>query len=338
MGATGAAVLLGVLLSACSGGSDDDGGQAKPGQPETPTQVAEPGKYDSLPEACSSVDQDALDSLLPGIQAITDEVQRERAYAGAATATYDTDRRVGCRWKAESARATHHLSVDFERVVSYDAAVSDDDRAEDVYAEKAVEAGLTPAAPSGGVSGEVAGSSASPEEPGASGESGESGAEGGSEDGKSRDGGSKDKGSQDGGSQDRDSDDERANRGGVQESTGRADVDPSPEPGGDDTPTGDASPPAGGGDPGQGGQEGAEGLASRILDDLGDSAFLDDQVSQSTSTSHNRTVTVVFRTSNVIVTIQYDDQPMGAMQTPDGKEMQDRARQLADRLADKLDG
>ncbi|MFQ6200573.1 hypothetical protein ACLMMR_41560, partial [Streptomyces sp. NPDC000405] len=51
-----------------------------------------------------------------------------------------------------------------------------------------------------------------------------------------------------------------------------------------------------------------------------------------------RTVTVVFRTSNVIVTIEYAEQPATVGVTPDSEEMQDRARNLAAQLADSLGG
>lgn len=49
-------------------------------------------------------------------------------------------------------------------------------------------------------------------------------------------------------------------------------------------------------------------------------------------------MTVVFRTSNVVVTIDYEEQPMAVGAVPDSKEMQDRARDLASQLADVLDG
>ena len=78
-------------------------------------------------------------------------------------------------------------------------------------------------------------------------------------------------------------------------------------------------------------------LQPRTLDDLGDEAFLDDALSGSGSTAP-RTVTVVFRTSNVIVTIEYEEQPAAVGVVPDSKEMQDRARNLAAQLADTLGG
>jgi hypothetical protein len=258
---TGTAALLAALLAGCTGGSDSSSptDNANPGEPGTATVAAQPGKYRTLPEACGAVSHDTLDSLLPGIKQITDPDQRDRAYRGEATLTYDTDRKVGCRWKVESADATDHLLVDFERVVSYDNAVSDDNEAEQLFATKQTAADLP--APSASASSPTPTASAS-----ASGS-----------------------------------------------------TDPSP--------SSSASTEAA-----------ATDLQPRTLDDLGDQAFLDDQLSSSGSTAEQRTVTVVFRTSNVIVTIQYDEQPTALGTVPDSKEMQDRARNLAGRLDDSLNG
>lgn len=76
----------------------------------------------------------------------------------------------------------------------------------------------------------------------------------------------------------------------------------------------------------------------RVLDDLGDEAFLDDALGGSGSTAQQRKVTVAFRTSNVIVTIEYEEQPTTIGVTPDSKEMQDNARKLASQLAGSLSG
>jgi hypothetical protein len=73
-------------------------------------------------------------------------------------------------------------------------------------------------------------------------------------------------------------------------------------------------------------------LRPRTLDDLGDEAFIDDEL----STAQQRTVTVVFRTSNVIVTIEYDEQPAAPGTTPSSEDMQDKARKLAGQLAGSL--
>lgn len=49
-------------------------------------------------------------------------------------------------------------------------------------------------------------------------------------------------------------------------------------------------------------------------------------------------MTVAFRTSNVIVTIEYEEQPATVGVVPDSKEMQDKARKLAAQLSDSLAG
>ena len=79
-------------------------------------------------------------------------------------------------------------------------------------------------------------------------------------------------------------------------------------------------------------------LQPRVLDGLGDQAFLDETSNSSGSTDKQRTVTVAFRTSNVIVTIEYVEQPATVGVVPDSKEMQDRAQKLASQLADVLAG
>jgi hypothetical protein len=75
-----------------------------------------------------------------------------------------------------------------------------------------------------------------------------------------------------------------------------------------------------------------------VLSDLGDEAYIDDQLSPAGSTAEQRTVTVVFRTSNVVVTLVYEEQPTALGSVPDSKEMQDRARNLASHLDDALGG
>ncbi|MFJ6571651.1 DUF3558 domain-containing protein [Streptomyces sp. NPDC091292] len=276
----GVVALLAALLAGCTGGSGggDPATDAKPGDPSATVPAAAPGKYRTLPEPCGAVDHGTLDSLLPGIRQLTDEDQRAKAYEGAATTTYDTDRRVGCRWKVEAAGATHHLLVDFERVVSYDRAVSDDTRADEVYTVKQKAADLPEPAAS------TTGSGSTP------------GAKGGGKGGEG-------------------------------------------DPSSSGTPSGSTSAPgpSDSSDPGSGGPA-AENLLPRVLGKLGDAAYLDDRVSTSASATRQRTVTVVFRTSNVIVTIAYDEQPTVPDVQPDSKELQDRAQKLAHRLAERFAG
>ncbi|MER6688799.1 DUF3558 domain-containing protein [Streptomyces minutiscleroticus] len=293
----GVAALLVALLAGCTGGSDDDGesGDAKAGDTGTTSASAQPGRYRTLPEPCGAVSHGTLDNLLPGLEEITDEGQRERVYAGDATLTYDTDRKVGCRWKVESATATDHLLVDFERVVSYDTSVSDDSRAAELYASLEEDADLPEPTADDTASG-------APEP------SGEAGAESSAEADK-----------------DTDTDDSADTRG-----AGGSDA--SDEPSDDasdasDDASGSASPGAS-----------STALQPRTLDGLGDEAFLDDEPGTSGPGALQRTVTVVFRTSNVIVTIEYEEQSTTAANAPASEEMQDRARKLAAELADSLDG
>ncbi|MDT3724379.1 DUF3558 domain-containing protein [Streptomyces sp. DSM 41972] len=269
----GIAALLAAVLAGCTG-SPDSGGQAddsNPGSAGTATQAAQPGRYATLPEPCGVVGDRTLEELLPGLTELTDPRQREKAYAGEATLTYDTDRRVGCRWQVESLAATDRLLVDFERVVSYDNTVSDDAQAEELFARRRTAAQLPVPTVTGSGSPTPAGSGTS---------------------------------------------------------TGPAD------PSGPAAASGSPSAPSATGSPSVAPSE----LQPRVLEDLGDEAFLDDALSSSGSTVQERTVTVAFRTSNVIVTIEYAEQPATVGAVPDSGEMQDRARKLAAELSDSLGG
>ncbi|AWT44744.1 MULTISPECIES: DUF3558 domain-containing protein [Streptomyces] len=272
------AALLAALLAGCTGGSGKGGGtdNSNPGEPDAHSAQAQPGKYRTLPEPCGAVRPATLDALLPGLPQIIDEKQREKAYEGTAILTYDTDRKVGCRWKADSIAGVDHLYVDFERVVSYDSSVSDDSQAEQIFATQVAAADLpeptasAPASPSGSESSTSATPSPS------------------------------------------------ASRSGSA----------SPTTTGSASPSSSTSPSP----------SSTEELQPRLLDGLGDEAFLDDQLTGSGSTSRQRKVTVAFRTSNVIVTIEYEEQPTTVGAEPDSKEMQDNARKLAAQLADSLPG
>ncbi|WP_217568220.1 DUF3558 domain-containing protein [Streptomyces sp. GbtcB7] len=270
----GIAALLAALLAGCTGGSGSNGTAAdpKPGDLSVNTPAAQPGKYRTLPEACAAVSHDSLDSLLPGIKQITDQDRRDTAYEGQATLTYDTDRRVGCGWKVESTDATDHLSVDFERVVSYDNAVSDDSRAEDIYATEETAANLPEAS-----------ASATPSDTGSA------------------------------------------------TATPSATSSASASTSASSTSSASASISAGP-------SETPADLQPRKLSGLGDEAFLNDKLNSGSSTAQQRTVTVVFRTSNVIVRIEYAEQPTASTGTPDSKEMQDKARNLAQKLVDRFNG
>ncbi|MGW6575397.1 DUF3558 domain-containing protein [Streptomyces sp. NPDC054945] len=78
-------------------------------------------------------------------------------------------------------------------------------------------------------------------------------------------------------------------------------------------------------------------LGSRVLEDLGSDAFLEDKLSPAgASAAQSRTVRIVFRTSNVIVTIEYSVQPALPGTVPPSTETQDKAQQLAQALAERL--
>lgn len=278
----GVAVLLTALLTGCSGSSGSDSGvdDSKPGDVSSSAASAKPGKYRTLPEPCVQPDKAMLDTMLPGIKALPDEEQRDKAYEGTAATTFDTDRRAGCRWKDDSAQGgTHWLELDFERVVSYEGSVSDDSRASDVFAAKELKADL-PAA------GATSTQEPAPDETKSDEKKG------------------------------------KESKGAGGEPSGAASSEGSGEPG---TPSSaDASSSAD-----------AEALQPRVLDDLGDEAFVDDALTGPT-TSRHRTVTVVFRTSNVVVTVEYRAQSATVDQAPDSKEMQDMARELAAKLVGKF--
>ncbi|MGW4233700.1 DUF3558 domain-containing protein [Streptomyces sp. NPDC004980] len=258
--------LLAALVAGCSAGSDadDPAADSKPGSPTV--SAAPPGKYRTLPESCRAVPRSMLKDLLPGTAELP-EKQQEKVYEGTATVTYDTDRKVGCRWSSTAPDASRNLSIDFERVVSYDPSVSDDDRADEVYAKKEDAAGLAPGATGATPSSTVAGS------PGPT--------AGGSSSG---------------------------------------------SPGKTASGSPSASPSA----------STSEELRPRLLEGLGNAAFLDDALTRAGSTAQHRTVSVVFRTSNVIVTVQYTEQPARVTEVPDSQELQEKAQALARKLAETL--
>ncbi|MFY1678200.1 DUF3558 domain-containing protein [Streptomyces sp. WMMC905] len=272
---SGAAALLAALLTACTTGSSGEGrvDDANPGGSQTAARTAEPGRYRTLPDACAAVPEDTLSSLLPGIRQIADTDARAAAYEGEPTLTFDTDRKVGCRWSGSSTEAVHHLFVDLERVVSYDTAVSDDDQARALFTGEKLAADI--AEPSAAADESPQGTaSASPDD---------------------------------------------------------ASTSPSPL-----TDTSASAASASAADTMSAIPTPSE-LQPRTLDGLGDEAFVDDSL-DSAGTAERRTVTVAFRTSNVIVTVEYVEQSTTPTAVPDSEELQDRARKLAALLADALGG
>ncbi|MER0243271.1 DUF3558 domain-containing protein [Streptomyces sp. HSW2009] len=349
---TAAALVAG--LAGCSGetaATSNDKNQ--PGSSNSTTN-ARPGKFRTLPEPCGSVGADTLRALLPGLDDQDEEAQ-EAVLEGQPAVTYDTDRRVGCRWKLTTPEGSRHLTLDFERIVSYDPGVGDDERAAAAYAKKAKAAKIplvdATASPS---SSQPSGTeSASPNPDGtASPQTGTA--------------------TTDDGVTTADADQPDIVRGTGEAPTtaphGRADLadttawhlasardtgqrgertavrvvastdDPSaptsatPSTGGTPPPGGspsDAGPSDGGGEPGDDGE--APDLSPRQLDGLGDEAFLNDEFKNADSGVH-RDITIVFRSSNVIVTIEYDQWSTDPQHLPDSAELQEKAQGLARKL------
>ncbi|WP_432159907.1 hypothetical protein [Streptomyces sp. NRRL F-5630] len=293
--APGVAVLLAVALAGCTGGENAGDPDAKRGASDTTTAAApRPGRFDTLPQPCKAVDRPTLDSLLPGLRELAAD-DREDGYAGTLAPTFDNERKSGCAWKAESAQAaggegrTDSLTLDLERVVSYDAAKSDDDRAREIFEKRLTAAHIPDPSPSGSASGTASGSPSGPASASAGGSPSPGGS--GSPSG-SPSAGDKEKG----------------------KSGQSASTSPSPTTSGDSTTT-----PA--------------ELLPRTLSGLGNDAFLNDSLDTASAGASHRTVTVVFRTSNVVVSVIYQQRPGGGDEVPDSREMQDKARKLADRIA-----
>ncbi|MFC8898497.1 DUF3558 domain-containing protein [Streptomyces cinereoruber] len=297
--ALGLALGLGLAagLVGCSSGtpSEDVAVDAKAGLAAS---AAPPGRYQTLFEPCGAVPRAVLQEMLPGAAALPDP-ERDRAYRGTAAVTYDTDRRVGCSWRADTPEASHRLSLDIERVVSYDSAVSDDDRAQEVYVRKQLAANI-PLPPT------------APPETGGTPTTGPSG----STTGTAGTGGPS----------------QPAVTGGATPVNAPASAPPGSTAPTAPTPTGSAS-----GGPTPSGAPSPTGLEPRVLEGLGDVAYLDDVLGQPRASSRQRSVSVVFRTSNVIVTVSYREEAVGLAEAPDSGELQERARKVARLLADRLE-
>lgn len=249
-----AVTLAAVALTGCSGSDGSGSGTAADDAANGRQTVAAapPGKYRVLPEPCGSVSAGTITSLVPNTA----------DPAGEASVTFDTDRKVGCKWTGHTALGNRYLQVDLERVVSYDTAVSDDDQAATDYRTRAADADI-PLVPAGG-------DAAATTPPG------------------------------------------------IQ--------DPSTSP----SSTGISAPPSGSpsGTP--------EDIAPRVLEGLGDDAFLDDTLRTRDSGVH-RDVTVVFRIANVLVTVGLSQWSTDKSVEPPSSDLQAGARQVAAELADQLD-
>ncbi|MEU1619001.1 hypothetical protein ABZ479_17100 [Streptomyces sp. NPDC005722] len=119
-------------LAGCTGsGGTGDGarnGDTPDGRQSSP--AAPPGRYRVLPEPCGSIAPDTLAKFVP----------ESDDDAGEATVTFDTDRKVGCKWTGRTDLGNRYLHIDLERVVSYDTSVSDENQATADYDSRVAEA------------------------------------------------------------------------------------------------------------------------------------------------------------------------------------------------------
>ncbi|MFC9734745.1 DUF3558 domain-containing protein [Streptomyces roseolus] len=301
----GLGVALGALTGCSAAGTAEDVTvDAKAGSAAVP--VAPPGRYRTLFEPCGAVPQAALRELLPGTVALSD-VERAKALRGTAAVTYDTDRRVGCTWSADTADGgSHRLVLDVERVVSYDPTVSDATRAQEVYTRKQLAAGIAvPVTPTPTPTAPATGPTTAP----ASGTTGTAGTSGAATTTPPA---------------------TTAPPGTRTSTTGT---------GTGTTPTGVPSSAAAAGAPSAGtpSAPATTGLEPRLLGGLGDIAFVGDTLGSAGGAGRQRVVSVVFRTSNVVVTVEYRQRTTGTAPAPDSKELQDRAQNLARLLANRLE-
>lgn len=309
--AAASAAVLAVALAGCTGSDETTGAvDSQSGEAGASPVPAPSGKYSTLPEPCTALSAGTLEELLPGAEETSGE-DAEEALAGEPDLTYDADRRVGCRWERETTEGGHQLELRFERIVSYDGEISDDEQAAQVYVERAEEhdvdaTGSRPDLPDKGETGDASGGTpATGESDPPAAEDGEEGANADATDGAESGASGADAGGEtDAGT------DEGADAG---TDAGTDDASESPDDGDDPAAT----------------------IAPRLLDGIGDGSFLDERTTGA-GTGVQREVTVVFRTSNVVVTVTYDHWRTAATEPPDGAELQQRAQQVADRLADQL--
>ncbi|MFE1784908.1 hypothetical protein ACFW9F_20575, partial [Streptomyces sp. NPDC059506] len=126
----------------------------------------------------------------------------------------------------------------------------------------------------------------------------------------------------------------RAGRSGEAKAGGDGTDDGTPDA--EDSPADEDSPaaPSASGPAADG--TGAPGTSSRLLGGIGDAAFVHDRLTARGTGTH-RDVTLVFRTSNVLVTVEYSQWPLDRSVVPAGGALQLRARSVAAELVEQFD-
>jgi hypothetical protein len=147
-------------LTGCSGsgGSGDGARNGDAADGRQTVAAAPPGRYRVLPEPCGSITPETLKKFVPDAD----------DYPGEATVTFDTDRKVGCKWTGRTELGNRYLHIDLERVVSYDTSVSDENQAAADYDTRAAEAHIPTTEAPAGASGSPSVTPGSPTSQGAS--------------------------------------------------------------------------------------------------------------------------------------------------------------------------
>jgi len=273
----GVVALAFAALAACTAGSAADGSasDSKSSSVGSSASPLPPGKYQTLPQPCTSVDPDTLKKLVPNAA----------DYSGTESLTYDTDRLVGCSWGSTATDGTtSSLSVDLERVVSYDPAVSDEVQAETDFEQKAAAAQIPLPTPSSSDSATPSQTATTP-----------SSTPTGTSTGTSTDA-----------------------SGGLGTDSGTSTPATTPT-----SSTGTTANPD---------------LAPRLLTNLGDAAYINDVLAIPATTGPHRTVTLVFRTANVVVSITYSQVSPADSEAPRSVDLQEGAQQVAGQLEKKVEG
>gem|GEM_PF-1636465 len=236
------------------------------------------------------------------LDSLKDMVPGAADYSGTEALTYDTDRLVGCTWSAKTVDGTTRtLTLHVVRVVSYDPGVSDEAEAEADFDNQATAASIPSATPSDGTSSSPSASSSSTDGTDAAGSPSGQPSTGSS----SGTGGTAAAGSQ-----------------------------------GDDTTTagGLTTPSATTGANGANTDDSADAdLAPRRLSGVGNAAFIDD-VTATRSGASTRTVTVVFRTANVLATVTYSQSQAGHTPPQNSPDLQKETQKVASELQHKVEG
>lgn len=233
-----------------------------------------------------------------GLDSLKKLVPGAADYAGTESLTYDTDRLVGCSWKGTVDGSTRTLSLSVVRVVSYDPQVSAEAEAEADFEQKAAAASIPPSPPGGDPTNQASTPPTGPSDPATA-----NGTVAGSPDGSA-------------------------------DPSGTADPTGTTEPGGTQKA---GSPNGSDGSGGSDDNAAQPNLAPRLLANMGNAAFIND-VLRTPPSGPNRTVTLVFRTANVLATVTYTQSTPSGTPAPSSADLQKSVQRVAGELEHTVEG